>query len=102
MGGAEIGFVEGADEYEPFVKPLSEYRNLNFLRGLEVVADELPIRAQHLDELYLILVLLALLAMHHLLACLQVSDHLNVIAFHIEEFLRKLIILIRFRDFFQE
>lgn len=45
MGGAEIGLVEGADEYESFVKPLSEYRNLNFFRGLEVVADELPVWA---------------------------------------------------------
>lgn len=102
MGGAEIGLVEGADEYESFIKPLSEYWNLNFLRGLEIVADELPIWAQHLNKLYLMFVLLALLAVHHLLASLQVSDHLNVIAFHIKEFFRKLIILIRFRDFFQE
>ena len=84
MGGAEIGLVEGADEYESFIKPLSEYWNLNFLRGLEIAADELPIWAQHLTKLYLMFVLLALLAVHHLLASLQVSDHLNVIAFHIK------------------
>ena len=43
MCGVEIGYIEGADEYESFVKSLPKYRNLDLFGGLEVVTDELPV-----------------------------------------------------------